>query len=345
MAEELPRPIIVKKIKKAAHGHHGGAWKIAFADFVTAMMAFFLLMWLLGSTSEEQKAGISEYFQTPLEQVLMGPSIGGADSPMKGGGLDFTKEQGQVAKVSGPKGKDKTTQAPEVVLQKVEVEVEKAKQKKAERRKLENLKEKIQKEIESNPTLSKFKEQLLIDITTEGLRVQIVDEKNRPMFRTAKAKLRPYAKVILREIGAMLNDVPNKISLSGHTDAAGYASGERAYSNWELSSDRANASRRELIAGGMNEEKLLRVVGLASVSLLDRENPFNPINRRISLIIMNKEAEENAMRDHQVREVDGKDTKEDLDAALTADEEKIDVIDEIIIIKQHAPAKHKTSEH
>jgi len=147
MAEELPRPIIVKKIKKAAHGHHGGAWKIAYADFVTAMMAFFLLMWLLGSTSKAQKEGISEYFQTPLKQVLMGPSIGGADSPMKGGGLDFTKKQGQVAKVEGPKGKERKVESKEIILQKVEVEVEKAK--KAEKNKLEKLKKKIQREIKT----------------------------------------------------------------------------------------------------------------------------------------------------------------------------------------------------
>lgn len=323
MAEELPRPIIVKKIKKGGHGHHGGAWKIAYADFVTAMMAFFLLMWLLGSTSKEQKAGISEYFQTPLKQVLMGPASGGSDSPMKGGGRDFTKEQGQVKKIEGEKGKETSVKSKEVVVLK-EVEVAKAKAKELEKKKLENLKKKILKEIETNPTLNKFKSQLLIDITSEGLRVQIVDEKNRPMFNSAKARLQPYAKVILREIGAMLNDVSNKISLSGHTDAEGYSNGAKGYSNWELSSDRANASRRELIAGGMNEDKLLRVVGLSSVSLLDRENPFNPINRRISLIIMNKEAEENAMRDHQSVKVEKGNPKESLSEVLTKDEEKVE---------------------
>lgn len=312
MAEELPRPIIVKKIKKGGHGHHGGAWKIAYADFVTAMMAFFLLMWLLGSTSKAQKEGISEYFQTPLKQVLMGPSMGGSDSPLKGGGRDFTQKQGQVKPVDGPKGKQKTVVA----------DVEQAKDllKKAEAKKLEDLKSKISKAIETNPTLKKFKSQLLLDITTEGLRVQIVDDKNRPMFNTAKAELQPYAKVILREIGAMLNDVSNKISLSGHTDAAGYASGGRSYSNWELSADRANASRRELIAGGMNEDKLMRVVGLASASLFDKENPFNPINRRISLIIMNKQAEENAMRDHQAIQVDSDANEAELNAALPTED-------------------------
>jgi chemotaxis protein MotB len=288
MAEDRVRPIIVKKIKKTAAGHHGGAWKIAYADFVTAMMAFFLLMWLLGSTSKAQKEGISEYFKTPLKQVLMGPSMGASDTIIKGGGgKDFTKKSGQVKAIEGPKGKQK------------EIDAEEAKKalEKAEAVKLEDLKKKIEKAVEDNPTLNKFKSQLLMDITSEGLRVQIVDDQNRAMFNSSKAELQPYAKQILQELGKTLNGVTNKISLSGHTDATPYPDGEKSYSNWELSSDRANASRRELVAGGMDETKLLRVVGLSSASLFDKENPFNASNRRISIIIMNKQAEESALKD------------------------------------------------
>jgi len=288
MAEERVRPIIVKKIKKGGGGHHGGAWKIAYADFVTAMMAFFLLMWLLGSTSKAQKEGISEYFKTPLKQVLMGPSMGASDTIIKGGGgKDFTKKSGQVKKVEGPDGK------------KTAVDAEDAKKalEQVEKVKLEELKKKIEKAIDESPTLSKFKNQLLLDITSDGLRVQIVDEQNRAMFNSSKADMQPYAKQILQELGKTLNDVPNKISLSGHTDATPYPNGEKSYSNWELSSDRANASRRELVAGGMDETKLLRVVGLSSASLFNKENPFDATNRRISIIIMNKQAEENALKD------------------------------------------------
>ena len=288
MAEERVRPIIVKKIKKGGGGHHGGAWKIAYADFVTAMMAFFLLMWLLGSTSKAQKEGISEYFKTPLKQVLMGPSMGASDTIIKGGGgKDFTKKSGQVKKVDGPDGK------------KTAIDAEEAKKalEKVEKVKLEELKKKIEKAIDDSPTLSKFKNQLLLDITSDGLRVQIVDEQNRAMFNSSKADMQPYAKQILQELGKTLNDVPNKISLSGHTDATPYPNGEKSYSNWELSSDRANASRRELVAGGMDESKLLRVVGLSSASLFNKENPFDATNRRISIIIMNKQAEENALKD------------------------------------------------
>ncbi|HEY0563444.1 MAG TPA: flagellar motor protein MotB [Methylophilus sp.] len=291
MAEDRIAPIIVKKIKKSGGGHHGGAWKIAYADFVTAMMAFFLLMWLLGSSSKSQLEGVSEYFKMPLKVALMGgPAIGASDTLLKNtGGKDITLKQGQVKLVDGPKGKEK----------KVTVEEAKEALKKAEQVKLEQLKQKIELAIEQSETMSKFKNQLLLDITSEGLRVQIIDEQNRPMFESSKAELQPYAKEILHEIGKMLNGVENKISLSGHTDAAPYPSGDRGYSNWELSSDRANSSRRELISGGMDETKLLRVVGLASATLFDKDNPFNSANRRISIIVMNKQAEENLLKDNE----------------------------------------------
>jgi chemotaxis protein MotB len=176
-------------------------------------------------------------------------------------------------------------QAAEAALAKIDAE------------RLKGLKSKIEAAIELNPTLKQFKNQLLLDITSEGLRIQMVDEKNRPMFASAKAELQPYTREILREIGLALNEVPNKISLSGHTDAAPYGSGEKGYSNWELSADRANASRRELIYGGMDETKVLRIVGLSSQVLFDKEDPLNPINRRISIIVMNKKAELSASQD------------------------------------------------
>ena len=310
MAEELVRPIIVKKIKKTAGGHHGGAWKIAYADFVTAMMAFFLLMWLLGSTSKSQLEGISEYFKTPLKVAMQGgTTIGASDSVIKGGGgKDLTKKQGQVKPVDGPKGKQKA----------VDINDAKAAVEKAEAIRLEELKQKIEKAIEESPTLSKFKQQLLLDITTEGLRIQIVDEQNRPMFASSKAELQPYAKQILQEIGQMLNGVPNKISLSGHTDAVPYPNGVKSYSNWELSSDRANASRRELTAGGMNEEKLMRVVGLASASLFNKDDPLDPVNRRISIIIMNKKAEEDALKDDAAVNVPAAATESEISKAVTS---------------------------
>lgn len=286
--------IVVKRIKKADHGHHGGAWKIAYADFVTAMMAFFLLMWLLGSVSSGDLKGIEEYFKTPLKVALQGgPSVGGSQSVLKGGGQDLTKEAGQVRKSNGKES-----------IKKVDAKAAKDELERIEKLALEDLKQKIKQAIEASATMNQFKNQLLLDITAEGLRIQIVDDQNRPMFESSKAELQPYAKQILRELSQLMNGLPNKISLSGHTDASPYPSGEKSYSNWELSSDRANAARRELVAGGIDEKKLLRVVGLSSAVLFDKNDPLNPINRRISIIVMNKKTEQDVVNDDASVNVD-----------------------------------------
>lgn len=296
MADDLAqRPIVIKRIKKAAGGHHGGAWKIAYADFVTAMMAFFLLMWLLGSSTKAQLEGISDYFKTPLKVAMSGGSgSGDSSSVIKGGGTDFTRQEGQVQKGV-------------IKEQKIDNETKKILRERAELIKLEELKKKIEQAIEANPSLKKFQNQLLLDITTDGLRIQIVDEQNRPMFALGKAELQPYTKTILREIGKMLNDVSNKISLSGHTDGKPFPSGDKGYSNWELSADRANASRRELVAGGMDTNKVLTVVGLSSAVLYDMNDPLNPINRRISIVVMNEKAEKAITMDNPTVDIDMQD--------------------------------------
>jgi chemotaxis protein MotB len=297
MADEGQRPVIVKKLNKSRSGGHGGAWKIAYADFVTAMMAFFLLMWLLGSTARGDLEGIAEYFKTPLKVAMAGGSgSGDSSSVIQGGGRDLTRKEGQIKKNTVDPG-PKRVYAP---ADKSALQAELAR---AEMARLKALKERIEEAIDARPVLKQFKRQLLLDITTEGLRIQIVDEQNRPMFALAKADLQPYTKEILFEIGRALNDVPNRISLSGHTDATPYASGEKGYSNWELSADRANSSRRALILGGMDETKVLRVVGLSSAVLFDKQDAFNPINRRISIIVMNKKAEESAIKDGGTVEV------------------------------------------
>ncbi|OZA41476.1 MAG: flagellar motor protein MotB [Hydrogenophilales bacterium 17-61-76] len=267
---EQKAPIIVKRIKKVAGGHHGGAWKIAYADFVTAMMAFFLLMWLLGSTAKGDLNGIAEYFKTPLKVAMQGGSgSGDSSSVIKGGGTDLSRKSGQVKK--GETVNERKS---------YNLEAAKAELERLEAAKLKLLKGRLEAEIDANPTLKQFKRQLLLDITTEGLRIQIVDEQNRPMFKLAGAELQPYTKIILREIGKVLNDVQNRVSLSGHTDATPYSNAGRGYSNWELSADRANASRRELVVGGMDEKKMLRVVGLASSVAFNQAEPFDPVNRR-----------------------------------------------------------------
>jgi len=255
-------------------------------------MAFFLLMWLLGSTASGDLKGIADYFQNPLKLAAQGGSgTGDSSSVLKGGGKDLTRRAGQV-KSGDVEAKSKTISIKETNAEQARKAFEEH-----EQAVLGQLKESIEKLIESNPALKQFKSQLLIDITSEGLRIQIVDEQNRPMFDTSSAELKTHTRVILREIGRALNAVPNKLSLSGHTDALQYSGGDKGFSNWELSANRANASRRELIAGGMDEHKVLRVVGLASTVLFDKNDPLSPINRRISIVVLNKRAEESLLQE------------------------------------------------
>ncbi len=292
MSDDSQQPIVVKRIRKVAGGHHGGAWKIAYADFVTAMMAFFLLMWLLGSTAQGDLEGIADHFQNPLKLTLSGGSgSGDSSSIIKGGGEDLSRSVGQVKRgdidsrsslnLDAAKGRQRGMQGGD------ELEEEAR-----ERARLVDLKGRLEAIIEADPKLRPFKNQILMDITSEGLRIQIVDEQNRPMFATASAELQPYTRDLLRAIGRALNDVPNRLSLSGHTDAAKYAGGERGFSNWELSSNRANASRRELIAGGLEASRVMRVVGLAETVPFNKDDPLDPTNRRISIIVMNKKTEQ-----------------------------------------------------
>ena len=294
MDKDEKRPIIIKRIKKGGHGHHGGAWKIAYADFVTAMMAFFLLMWLLNSMEKNKLRGIEEYFKTPLNMSKKGGQGAGEQIFVAGkGGGDQSSAKLGVARLSNDVNTKKNIERPAQPIndmnKKTDVEQEK--------QGMEQLKAKIEKDIKSNPKLKQNENQITIDVTNEGLRVQILDEKNRPMFDASSDSLQSYTKELLHQIGKTLNDVPNRISITGHTDATPYEDDSGKFSNWELSSDRANASRRELIAGGMDPNKVMRVVGLSSVNLLDKANPTNPINRRITIIVMNKQAETEVM-DH-----------------------------------------------
>jgi chemotaxis protein MotB len=295
MADDSQRPIVVRRKKKKTNQHHGGQWKIAYADFVTAMMAFFLLMWLLGSTARGDLTGIAEYFQTPLKVAMQGGSGSGDSSHIiKGGGKDLSRTTGQQSRTDTPSPRTS------ISLRPGQGDAESAR---AEQRRLAELKARIEGAIEKDSMLRQFRNQLLLDITGDGLRVQIVDAQNRPMFAIGRAELQPYARDLLLEIGRMLKEVQNKVSLSGHTDATPYAAGERSYSNWELSADRANASRRALIAGGMDEKQIVRVIGMASVVPLDKNDPTNAMNRRISLIVMNRDAQQIVERDGSVTNV------------------------------------------
>ncbi len=263
--------IVVKKKRPQAKGHHGGSWKVAFADFATAMMAFFLVLWLQNNATPQQKRYISGYFTDP-GGAIVGP--GGADSAV----IEM-----QAPKLDSPM-ETSSTPKPDIDESKVE---ELAAQKEQER--LEALKEQLEALVASSPRFRDIKEQIYVDIVPDGVRVQIFDKTNRPMFEAGSARLKPFAAAILRRLAEVIRNVPNKVSITGHTDRIPYL-GRPNYSNWELSADRANAARRELVKGGLPPDRIARVEGLADSVLLDPKNPHNPINRRIAIIILKQSA-------------------------------------------------------
>jgi len=288
------QPIIVKKVRKAAHSHAHGAWKIAYADFVTAMMAFFLLMWLLGSTTKGDLKGIADHFSTPLHVALnAGSGSGDSSSIINAGGTDLTRSVGQVKR--GESEVKERTVNPHALARE---------NRRVESRRLLALREKVESVVASDSTLADMRKHLRIDLTSDGLRIQIVDDRQRPMFDSGGAEVKYYMRDLLRAIGKVLNEVENRVSLAGHTDAALYAHGPGGYADWELSAARANASRREIIAGGMFEDKIIRVEGLGSTQLFDAENPLNPMNRRISIVVMTGEASDRILRGPQVEDED-----------------------------------------
>jgi chemotaxis protein MotB len=273
--------IVIRRVYKVEGGHQGGTWKIAEADFVTALMAFFLLMWLLGSTTKGDLKGISDYFKTPMSVAMLGGTgTGTATSVIQGGGKDLSRsDAGEVHK--GETREDPLK--PNVT----------AEQKKEDKARLEALRSRLHAFIQATPYLEPFRDQIRLDITREGLLIQITDEKNRPMFDSGSTVLKDYTRNLLASMGRMLNEVENKVSVAGHTDAKPYSGDQRGYSNWELSSERANAARRELVVGGMQQSKVLQMRGLADAQPLFEEDPLHPANRRISILVLNKESEHN----------------------------------------------------
>ncbi|HCS42110.1 MAG TPA: motility protein MotB [Pseudomonas sp.] len=274
---ENNQPIIIKRVKRIAGGHHGGSWKIAFADFATAMMAFFLVLWLLSNATPEQKIAIAGYFKDPVGFTESGTpyiiDLGGSPTLAPENTLNpEEKSQPQPDKVTIG-----TEQAQGMAEQ-------------VEKERLELLMEELQSKVDENPQLQKFKDQIRFEITPNGLRIQIMDAENRPMFDSGSARLKPYFEDILLAMADTIKAVPNKISISGHTDAKPYT-GAGDFGNWELSANRANAARRALLAGSYPESQVARVVGYASSVLFDRDNPLNPVNRRIDIVVLTKRAQ------------------------------------------------------
>lgn len=262
------RPIVIRRKRHQRHVPHG-TWKIAYADFMTALMAFFLVMWLLSGLSSPELKNVSQYFRTPLKVALVGGDKASAsNSAIPGGGDNPVHSDGEVARTT-PRATNYH----------------------ADNRRLDRLRARLQAQIEQDPKLNRMSSQLKIEMVPDGLRIQIFDSKRRPMFKLGSARLEPDIKLLLERIAPTLSTVDNKITLTGHTDDLAYASGPSAYSNWELSADRANAARRALVAGGMAPTKLLRVIGAADTEHVEGDKPGSPLNRRISILLLNDRAQ------------------------------------------------------
>ena len=285
--DEKPPIIVIKKVKKISGGHHGGAWKVAYADFVTAMMAFFLLLWLLNVTTDEQKALISSYFSPADPRVAQ--SMSGSGGVL--GGLTMSSE-GALTSQQDPVSSHPSTPAAAMGTEGAEVDVasesksaEEVMAEKAEERSFKETADALKQALMTSPELKELAQHLLVDMTPEGLRIQIVDQEGKPMFELGRATPLPAARQLMLLIAKTVVDLPNRISVRGHTDARPYGDGA-AYTNWELSSDRANASRRILIEGGLDIERIENVQGKADREHLVPDEPNSARNRRISVVLL-----------------------------------------------------------
>lgn len=264
--------IIIKRLAKCPHVAHGGAWKIAFADFMTATAAFFLMLWVLGGTNDEEMKAMAEFFRNPT--VIESSPMSIVESKEAGRTSDAMIDMGGFK--DSPKG---------------EKGDEDGSGKAQEQAQMEMMKLQIEQKISQNESLSQLKDQLKIDVTPNGLQVQILDDRKKPMFGAGVDLPREYASKLIKEVGNVLAMTNNKISIAGHTDSSGYHDSAE-YTNWELSADRANAARRLLLQGGVDTDRIAQAVGMADTVPFDKENPYNPRNRRISIIVLSKEAEQ-----------------------------------------------------
>ena len=297
MVDDKKPSIVIKKIKKAAHGSHGGAWKVAYADFVTAMMAFFLLMWLLNATTDKTKRGITNYF-SPIgttktgegsggmfggvtiqadgalkdnaSEPVAGPHFGMSDSDVSEKKIESKKKKEGEHQGSGPKASE--AEAAKIMHEK-------------EEREFKELQAELKKNIETNPELAKLKEHLMVDITPEGLRIQLVDKNKTALFPTGSSVMFDYTFQLVGQVEKILAKTNHKVAIYGHTDSTPYKN-EFKYSNWELSSDRAHATRRALVDGGLDPERVVTVVGKADKDPLIKNDPENASNRRMSIILL-----------------------------------------------------------
>ena len=306
MADQPLAPIIIKRIKKGGHGHHGGAWKVAYADFVTAMMAFFLLLWLLNSTTQDKKKAIADYF-TPTIGIKDSKGIGmhGGRSPMSKKGVASTDlsapgmvvgqvKQGPVSEApndavkSNPDAESTASAPPKDDTPPKPEDPEKKAQEAQEAQDNEQFKlsaDEIKQSMDENQELKQMRNNVQVEQSTEGLKIDLIDDPKAPMFATGGATLTEAGKKVLDSMANIVAKTPNQITIIGHTDAEGPSSNSH-YTNWELSADRANAVRRGLATTQLGMERVAKVVGMADRELLVKEEPNSPRNRRVTIILM-----------------------------------------------------------
>lgn len=283
------RPILIKKIKKAGgHGHHGGAWKVAYADFVTAMMAFFLLMWLINATDPEQKKGIAEYFapasvsaSTSGSGGILGGTSLGEDGAKGSGSMSIVDQMAPEAPPDAPQEAGQSSNLAAASEEALRQEI--ARREAAE---FASAAESLRQAMQSMPELAELSKQLIIDQTPEGLRIQLVDQEGRSMFEENSARPNPRAQTLLRAIARVINQLPNRISISGHTSATVGSSRASAPGDWTLSAERANAARTILQAARVDADRIYAVSGKAGSDPLYPDDPSLAGNRRIAIVLL-----------------------------------------------------------
>lgn len=304
--------IVIKKVKKGGHGgHHGGAWKVAYADFVTAMMAFFLLLWLLNATTEEQKMGISNYFDpTAISRSTRSGSGGvlGGSSVTVPGALKSPSSPPMISTPQSARPQAERTESldpdsddPENIESRlgsredeegtVNQEIVEQLLREREQEQFEEAEAALREAIEQTPELSEAGESLQIDAVPEGLRIQLIDQERVALFPNGSAAMYEQTRALLSKVAEAIAKLPNKVEISGHTDSTQFAPGS-TYTNWELSSDRANASRLVLESNGISPERIQKVAGRADREPLIEDNPADPTNRRISIVLKTLTADE-----------------------------------------------------
>ena len=289
MALSSEAPIVIKKVKKGGgHGHHGGAWKVAYADFVTAMMAFFLLMWLINTTSPEQKRGIADYFApasvsetTSGSGGILGGTALGQDGAKAAGAMSIIEEmQPEVTDPSEGKTQDASSSA----LNDSATDALREALQKREQAAFQSAAQSLRQALQDMPELAELSKNIIIDETPEGLRIQLIDQEGRSMFNEGANQPNDRARVLLRAVAKVINRLPNRITISGHTSVN--SNGARADGDWPLSAGRADNSRKVLQAAGIDADRIYQVSGKANSEPLYPDDPTLPGNRRISIVLL-----------------------------------------------------------